>query len=68
MHACYLGPVGGDNPVSPVKLSWARPRLGQFCLAMMVAGVKRTQGHPGQDSREGVVAGGTMRGSRFRKV
>ena len=50
MNTFHLGPVGGDNPVSPVKLSWARPRLGQFCLATTVAGVMRTQGHPGQDS------------------
>ena len=50
MHACYLVPVGGDNPVSPVEMCWDHPRLGQFSLATTVAGVMRTQGHPGQDS------------------
>jgi hypothetical protein len=30
MRARYPGPVGGDNPVSPVELLDPGPRLGQF--------------------------------------
>ena len=31
MRACYPGPVGGDNLVSPFGFLSSGPRLGQFC-------------------------------------
>ena len=68
MHACYPDQVGGDNPVSQVEMIGPVPDWDKYSLATTVAGVMRTQGHPGQDSTEGVVAGGTIRGSQFRKV
>ena len=50
MHARCPGPVGGDNLVSPVELFASIP-VWDSSLAMTVAGVMRTQGHPGLDSK-----------------
>ena len=52
MRACYPGPVGGDNLVSPSYLCTG-PRLGQFSLATMVAGVRSDTGATQGMTREG---------------
>jgi hypothetical protein len=52
MRACYPGPVGGDNLVSPGYLR-AGPRLGQFCLATTVVGVRGDTGATQGMTRKG---------------
>jgi hypothetical protein len=52
MRARYLGPVGGDNPVSPVELFTRESPFGTVWLARTLAGVLRTRGHPGLDSKK----------------
>ena len=44
MRAGYPDQVDGDNLVSPVWLLSSGPRLGQFCLVTMVAGVRSDTG------------------------
>jgi hypothetical protein len=51
MRARCPGPVGGDNPVSPVELLTRESPFGTVCLATTVAGVMRTRGHPRLDSK-----------------
>ena len=46
MRACYPDQVDGDNLVSTVWLLSSGPRLGQFGLATMAAGVRSDTGAP----------------------
>ena len=52
MRACYPDQVGDDNLVSPGYLR-AGPRLGQFCLATTVAGVRSDTGATQGMTRKG---------------
>jgi hypothetical protein len=50
MRACCPDQVDDDNPVSPVELFAGVP-VWDSSLATTVAGVMRTQGHPGLESK-----------------
>jgi hypothetical protein len=67
MRACYPGPVGGDNLVSPGYLR-VGPCLGQFCLATTVAGVRSDTGATQDRTWKGMNVGGTVRVPGNRQV
>lgn len=58
MSACYPDQVGGYNLVYPVLVLSSGPRLGQFCLATTVAGVRSDTGVTHDIAQRGICQSG----------